>query len=85
MRRVQHPQDGGRVMFDVPVLTGAPRAPEAPAWVIRVADAADLAAYRAIRRDVFVGEQGLFAGTDHDDIDDDPRTCLLYTSPSPRD
>ncbi|MDF2989912.1 MAG: synthase [Microbacterium sp.] len=67
-------------MFDVPVLTGAPRAPEALAWVIRVADAADLAAYRAIRRDVFVGEQGLFAGTDHDDIDDDPRTVVLVAA-----
>ncbi|MDQ1206267.1 MSMEG_0567/sll0787 family protein [Microbacterium sp. SORGH_AS_0862] len=68
------------MMFDVPVLTGTPRTQEAPAWVIRVADAADLAAYRAIRRDVFVDEQGLFAGTDHDDIDDDPRTVVLVAA-----
>jgi putative N-acetyltransferase (TIGR04045 family) len=68
------------MMFDVPVLTGAPRTQETSAWVIRVADAADLAAYSAIRRDVFVGEQGLFAGTDHDDIDDDLRTVVLVAA-----
>jgi len=67
-------------MFDVPVLTGAPRVQEAPAWAIRVADAADLLAYRSIRREVFVGEQGLFAGTDHDDVDDDPRTVVLVAA-----
>lgn len=69
-------------MFDVPVLTGSPRMQEAPAWTIRVADAADLAVYRSIRHEVFVGEQGLFAGTDHDDIDDDPRTVVLVAATS---
>ncbi|BFM24845.1 MSMEG_0567/sll0787 family protein [Microbacterium sp. che218] len=69
-------------MFDVPVLTGSPRRQEAPAWTIRVADAADLAAYRSIRHEVFVGEQGLFAGTDQDDIDDDPRTVVLVAATS---
>ena len=31
----------------------------------------------ALRRDVFVDEQGLFAGSDRDDVDDDPRTIVL--------
>ena len=37
-----------------------------------VRDAAALAAYRRLRHDVFVTEQGLFAGTDSDDHDEDP-------------
>ncbi|WP_375497564.1 MSMEG_0567/sll0787 family protein [uncultured Jatrophihabitans sp.] len=50
----------------------------APAWTIAVAEHdADLAAYRTVRRDVFVTEQGLFAGSDHDDVDDDPRAVVL--------
>ena len=50
----------------------------APTWTVAVAESAeDLAAYRALRRDVFVGEQSLFAGTDHDDVDDDPRAVVL--------
>ena len=49
-----------------------------PAWTIAVAeDAHDLAAYRALRRDVFVTEQGLFTDTDRDDVDDDPRAVVL--------
>ncbi|CAJ64587.1 Hypothetical protein; putative Acetyltransferase domains [Frankia alni ACN14a] len=54
-----------------------------PAWTIDVAtERADLAAYRRLRRDVFVVEQGLFGGTarggtDHDDADDDERTVVL--------
>ncbi len=67
-------------MFDVPVLTGqriglAPRA-----WEIRVADEAQTEAYRAIRREVFVHEQGLFDAHDRDDIDDDPRTVVLVAT-----
>jgi putative N-acetyltransferase (TIGR04045 family) len=38
--------------------------------------AADLAAYRQLRRRVFVDEQRLF-DDDHDDFDDDPRTVVL--------
>ena len=50
----------------------------APAWTVTVAETpADLTAYRAVRRDVFVTEQGLFTGTDHDDVDDDPRAVVL--------
>jgi AIR synthase-related protein len=40
-------------------------------------DAAALDAYRRMRRDVFVREQGLFEGHDRDDRDDDPRTVVL--------
>ena len=38
---------------------------------------AALAEYRALRRDVFVAEQGLFLGHDSDEVDDDPRTVVL--------
>jgi putative N-acetyltransferase (TIGR04045 family) len=55
----------------VPVLLGAPPAP----FVISAAG--DLSAYRLLRRRVFVEEQGLFAGSDVDDRDDDPRTVVL--------
>ncbi|GAB2481679.1 MSMEG_0567/sll0787 family protein [Jatrophihabitans fulvus] len=58
------------------VLIGAPAT--TAAWRIEVADdPASLAAYRALRRDVFVVEQGLFTGSDSDDVDDDPRTVVL--------
>jgi putative N-acetyltransferase (TIGR04045 family) len=33
--------------------------------------------YRTLRHRVFVEEQGLFPGSDHDDVDDDPRTIVL--------
>jgi putative N-acetyltransferase (TIGR04045 family) len=45
--------------------------------VEQAADAAALGAYRALRREVFVREQGLYAGHDLDDRDDDPRTVVL--------
>ncbi|MEU1298734.1 MSMEG_0567/sll0787 family protein [Streptomyces shenzhenensis] len=37
----------------------------------------ELAAYRRLRREVFVYEQGLFSGQDLDDRDADPRTLVL--------
>lgn len=43
----------------------------------RAEDAATLADYHALRRDVFVTEQGLFEGTDLDWHDEDPRTVVL--------
>jgi putative N-acetyltransferase (TIGR04045 family) len=50
----------------------------ATAVTVRQADAADLRAYRRLRHDVFVEEQGLFGRAgDHDDVDDDPRTVVL--------
>lgn len=61
------------------VLLGVP-APDTlrRAWTIDVADdPRALSAYRRLRHDVFVTEQGLFTGNDHDDADDDPRTVVL--------
>ncbi|TQS41583.1 MSMEG_0567/sll0787 family protein [Cryptosporangium phraense] len=64
---------GGEVRppLDVPSLTGGRR----PAFTIE--RASDLGAYHALRRQAFVEEQGLFAGSDLDDRDDDPRTVVL--------
>lgn len=64
-------------MFDLPVLTGALPRQAAAAWEIRVADPGQVRAYWDLRRDVFVAEQGLFPGSDRDDVDDDPRTIVL--------
>ncbi len=36
--------------------------------------------YRRLRREVFVAEQGLLAGSDRDDIDDDPRMVVLIAT-----
>jgi putative N-acetyltransferase (TIGR04045 family) len=47
-----------------------------PFEITRASGAAELEAYRRLRRRVFVDEQGLF-DDDHDDFDDDPRTVVL--------
>ena len=81
MRRLRRAQDGRRlivesaVLFDVPVLTGSPRRVEP--WEIRRAEGRELAAYRRLRREAFVDDQHLFAGSDADDVDDDPRAIVL--------
>ncbi|GAA2625943.1 MSMEG_0567/sll0787 family protein [Paractinoplanes durhamensis] len=66
---------------DWPVLNEEPRTADlAPALVgphFMVEPADDPAGYHALRRRVFVGEQGLFDLTDRDDRDDDPRTVVL--------
>jgi putative N-acetyltransferase (TIGR04045 family) len=62
-------------VFDVPVLTGSPR--RIAPWTIRRADGDELAAYRRLRRAAFVEDQHLFAGSDVDDVDDDPRAIVL--------
>ncbi|MET0702216.1 MAG: MSMEG_0567/Sll0786 family nitrogen starvation N-acetyltransferase, partial [Mycobacterium sp.] len=36
--------------------------------------------YAALRRHIFVDQQGLFAGTDRDDADDDPATTVLVAT-----
>ncbi|MCL8026880.1 MSMEG_0567/sll0787 family protein [Nocardioides bruguierae] len=63
------------------VLTGAPRHTrhvDAEAYVVVPAETlADLEAYRRLRRDAFVHEQGLFVGSDADEVDEDPRTRVL--------
>ncbi len=61
------------------ILAGT-RAHAIPAsgFLIRRADgAADIAAYRRLRHDEFVVEQAMFATSDADDVDDDPRTVVL--------
>jgi putative N-acetyltransferase (TIGR04045 family) len=68
------PQPSVRRRADVCVsLVGAPR----PAVRVEPAGPAEIAAYRALRREVFVGEQGLFGADDSDELDDDPRTIVL--------
>ena len=65
------------VLNDI-ILTGATRVPPPDKFQItRVSDSAGLSAYRRLRHDIFVTEQGLFAGTDRDEHDDDPRTVVL--------
>lgn len=61
------------------LLTGPVRGvPTAPPFLIAVAhDAGELAEYRGLRQQVFVGEQGIFSGHDLDAVDDDPRTVVL--------
>jgi putative N-acetyltransferase (TIGR04045 family) len=65
--------------LDHGILTGGPVVPPTrPKFHITIIpnDPA-VPAYHRLRHEVFVDEQGLFAGTDHDDYDDDPRTVVL--------
>ncbi len=56
------------------LLAGLPR----PEFSVFVADAAEREAYRRLRREVFVEEQGMFGrGGESDDVDDDPRAVVL--------
>jgi len=65
-------------LVDEVVLTGARRVtPVLDSVVVVPAGRAELAAYHRLRHDVFVREQGLFSGSDRDDVDDDPRTVVL--------
>lgn len=67
----------GASELDRCVLVGPPRARPPAFLVVEAGTAAEHAAFRALRRDVFVDEQGLFDGHDGDDVDDDPRTVVL--------
>jgi putative N-acetyltransferase (TIGR04045 family) len=65
-------------MHDLSILTGPRRTTAPGGFIIRPADTpAHLAAYHRLRHDAFVRDQGLFRGTDRDDIDDDPRSVVL--------
>lgn len=68
--------------LDVTLLTGTRPSEAATAgasYVVLEVSPGDLehAGYLALRRDVFVTEQELFAGSDADHVDDDPRTVVL--------
>ncbi|MEV7934363.1 MSMEG_0567/sll0787 family protein [Curtobacterium sp. NPDC089185] len=65
--------------MEVPALMGpAPTASVAPApFVVGIADAVEVAAYRRLRHDAFVDDQGLFDRTDVDHLDQDHRTVVL--------
>ncbi|RIJ62069.1 hypothetical protein DZG02_03770, partial [Clavibacter lycopersici] len=64
------------MLLDVPALMGPPVVRAAPAFLVSVADRRDLDAYLRLRHDAFVEEQGIFAGTDLDALDGDPRTVV---------
>lgn len=62
-------------------LLAGTRTHSTPAFLIhRAESAADVAAYRRLRHDAFVREQHLFAYSDADDVDDDPRTVVLVAA-----
>ncbi|MBC2638161.1 GNAT family N-acetyltransferase [Rhodococcus wratislaviensis] len=66
---------------DLEVLTGPAPSVTRASFLVQVADsAAALATYHGLRRETFVAEQGLFAGHDRDDVDDDPRTVVLVAT-----
>jgi putative N-acetyltransferase (TIGR04045 family) len=68
------PDYAGEARDALSLLAGTPR----PAFTVFVADPLERAAYRRLRREVFVEEQGMFArGGESDDVDDDPRTVVL--------
>jgi putative N-acetyltransferase (TIGR04045 family) len=64
---------------DVLALLGDPTtiARKPSVCIEQASDRATVDAYRALRAKVFVHEQGLFADTDLDDHDDDPRLVVL--------
>jgi putative N-acetyltransferase (TIGR04045 family) len=65
------------VLLDVPALMGPPVVRSAPAFLVSEVEGRDLDAYRRLRHDAFVEEQGIFAGSDLDALDEDPRTVVL--------
>lgn len=65
------------VDLDRGILTGARPSPVPTFLVSQAQGRADLDAYRALRREVFVAEQGIFTRDDSDRVDDDPRTVVL--------
>jgi len=77
MSSVAWRETGVRHASDVRALLGDP-VPAGQGFLIEeAADRATLAAYRALRKNAFVEEQGLFARSDLDERDDDSRTVVL--------
>ncbi|WP_076478285.1 MSMEG_0567/sll0787 family protein [Williamsia sterculiae] len=63
------------------ILSGRRRADVTPGFLVRRVDGgSELTAYRRLRRETFVDEQGLFTGDDHDEVDDDPRAVVLVAT-----
>ncbi|WP_099022689.1 MSMEG_0567/sll0787 family protein [Mycolicibacterium palauense] len=63
---------------ELSILAG--RRPSAAFLIHPAGTTAELDGYHRLRREAFVVEQGLFAGSDRDDLDDDPRTVVLVAS-----
>ncbi|MDY6997646.1 MAG: MSMEG_0567/Sll0786 family nitrogen starvation N-acetyltransferase, partial [Actinomycetota bacterium] len=61
---------------ELSILAG-PRPSVSRQFLIHPADERELQSYRQLRRASFVLEQGMFDGTDRDELDDDPRTVVL--------
>jgi putative N-acetyltransferase (TIGR04045 family) len=68
--------------LDLGILTGVRPAPAPSILVDQAQTRADLDAYRALRREVFVAEQGMFSADDADRMDEDPRTVVLLARAS---
>lgn len=66
-------------MTELSILAGTR---PAAAFLIHPADGTELGAYHRLRQNAFVDEQGLFAHTDRDDVDDDARTVVLVATAS---
>ncbi|WP_233579916.1 MSMEG_0567/sll0787 family protein [Frondihabitans sp. PhB188] len=64
-------------LLDVPALMGPSVVARPAEFLVAIAEGTEVDAYRRLRQAAFVDEQGLFAGTDRDDLDDDPRTVVL--------
>ncbi|RLV50557.1 AIR synthase [Nocardioides mangrovicus] len=62
--------------LDNGILTGSDAGP-VPAFTVLPAGRRELDALHALRREVFVGEQGVFDHSDRDEVDEDPRTVSL--------
>ncbi|MCW2494544.1 MSMEG_0567/sll0787 family protein [Jatrophihabitans sp.] len=70
------------VDLDSGILTGTRPVPASTFLVAQAQTRDDLEDFRALRREVFVAEQGLFARDDTDRVDDDPRTIVLVARAS---
>lgn len=69
--------DGVETYGAMALLAGEPVPDRAGFLIQRAESGAAVAAYRRLRHEEFVVRQQLFAGTDHDDVDDDVRTVVL--------
>jgi putative N-acetyltransferase (TIGR04045 family) len=74
-------EDEVSAMTELSILAGTRTHPRvAPGYLIHEASPAELVHYRRLRHDEFVREQSVFAHSDSDDVDDDPRTVVLVAT-----